>query len=30
MKREAIDSDDEEKVLVIELDEVEFRLAVDL
>ena len=30
LKREAIDSDDEEKVLVIELDEVEFRLAVDL
>lgn len=30
LKREAIDPDDEEKVLVIELDEVEFHSAVDL
>jgi hypothetical protein len=30
LKREAIDPDDEEKVLVIELDEVGFHSAVDL
>ncbi len=30
LRREAVDPDDEEKVLVIELDEVEFYSAVDL